>query len=67
MALQAITSEGQGREPCGHRPQFGAHGLESEDADTLQLGSGLFNSVKRCKGNAQKGFFQVIILGSLTT
>ena len=60
MALQAITSEGQGREPCGHRPQFGAHGLGSEDADTLQLGSGLFNS-------AQKGFFQVIILGSITT
>ena len=42
MALQAITSEGQGREACGHRAQFGAPCLESKDADTLQLGSGLF-------------------------
>ena len=54
MALQAITSEGQGREACGHRAQFGAPCLESKDADTLQLGSGLFNSIKRCKGNAQR-------------
>ena len=29
MALQAITSEGQGREAWGHRAQFRAHGLQS--------------------------------------